>query len=295
VPPGDADEPAPDRPVAVCTLADRALAAAMSQAPGVGLAGPLLTANLGITQIVRAVLDRPQIGVLLVCGADSPVFRAGASLIALHENGVSEPDRRIIGAPGYAPVLPTITQQEVAAFRRQVEVVDRRGERDLGRLRALARRAALAQLAAGRPRADPPDPPDRPAPASQNGSPPPSTPDWRSEFIALRPGGRREPVASAGEGFFVIRLDRPGHEIVLEHYWPDFRPGHQMRGVRAESMLLGLVNAGLAGCLSHVGYLGMELAKAETALRLGLDYEQDRPVRAPGLAGPAGPAREAAS
>lgn len=263
MPPGD--------PVAVCTLADRALAAAMSQAPGVGLAGPLITANLGITQIVRAVLDRPQIGVLLVCGADSPVFRAGASLIALHENGVSEPDRRIIGAPGYAPVLPTVSQSEVEAFRRQVEVVDLRGERDLARLRE--RSAALARRAAGRS--------SGPGPAPGPGS---GRADWAGEFIALRPGGRREPVASAGEGFFVIRLDRAGHEIVLEHYWPDFRPGHQMRGVRAESMLLGLVSAGLAGCLSHSGYLGMELAKAEIALRLGLDYEQDRPVRAAGLA-----------
>lgn len=269
MPPGD--------PVAVCTLADRALAAAMSHAPGVDLAGPLITANLGITQIVRAVLDRPQIGVLLVCGADSPVFRAGASLIALHENGVSEPDRRIIGAPGYAPVLPTISQSEVEAFRRQVEVVDLRGECDVARLRersaALARRAGLARPAAGR---------NGSGSGSGSGS---GQPGWAGEFVALRPGGRRELVASAGEGFFVIRLDRSRHEIVLEHYWPDFRPGHQMRGVRAESMLLGLVSAGLAGCLSHVGYLGMELAKAETALRLGLDYEQDRPVRAIRAAG----------
>jgi Tetrahydromethanopterin S-methyltransferase, subunit A len=276
VPPGDTGDRKPAGPVAVCTLADRALAAAMSRAPGVGLAGPLLTANLGITEVIRAVLDRPQISVLLVCGPDSPIFRAGESLIALHKNGVSEPDRRIIGAPGFAPVLPTITQQEVAAFRRQVEVVDLRGERDLGRLRACS--DALAQRAVARMWPDP----------AAAGGPGPVSRQYRcDEFIALRPGGRREPVASAGEGFFVIRLDRPGHEIVVEHYWPDYRPGHRMRGVRAESMLLGLVNAGLAKCPGHAGYLGMELAKAETALRLGLDYAQDLPVRA------AGPARAA--
>src|SRR5262249_32922099 len=32
--------------------------------------------------------------------------------------------------------------------------------------------------------------------------------------------------------------------------------------------------------LDHAGYLGAELAKAETALRLGLRYVQDRPLRA---------------
>jgi dihydropteroate synthase len=32
--------------------------------------------------------------------------------------------------------------------------------------------------------------------------------------------------------------------------------------------------------LSHSGYLCLELAKAEAALRLGLEYEQDQPVRA---------------
>lgn len=44
-------------------------------------------------------------------------------------------------------------------------------------------------------------------------------------------------------------------------------------------MLLGLIGAGIVNELSHVGYLGMELAKAETALRLGLGYEQDKPLR----------------
>jgi tetrahydromethanopterin S-methyltransferase subunit A len=202
----------------------------------------------------------------LVCGTDSPLFKAGESLIALHKYGISEPDRRIIDAPGYEPVLPTISQQDVMAFQHQVEVVDLRGESDVNRLRAGA--AALAERVLTMTRLE----------ASGNGSGPvPGR--QRGGFVALRPGGKREPVASAGEGFFTIRVDRPSHQIVVEHYWPDYRPGHQMRGVRAESMLLGLVNADLATCLSHVGYLGMELAKAETALRLGLDYEQDLPLR----------------
>ena len=44
-------------------------------------------------------------------------------------------------------------------------------------------------------------------------------------------------------------------------------------------MLLGFIREGLVSELTHAGYLGAELAKAETALRLGLHYEQDRPLR----------------
>jgi hypothetical protein len=44
-------------------------------------------------------------------------------------------------------------------------------------------------------------------------------------------------------------------------------------------MLLGLIRERLVSQLSHAGYLGAELAKAESALRLGLRYAQDRPLR----------------
>jgi tetrahydromethanopterin S-methyltransferase subunit A len=44
-------------------------------------------------------------------------------------------------------------------------------------------------------------------------------------------------------------------------------------------MMRGLVREELISQLSHAGYLGVELAKAETALRLELDYEQDHPIK----------------
>src|SRR5258708_17405114 len=52
-----------------------------------------------------------------------------------------------------------------------------------------------------------------------------------------------------------------------------------MRGRMAGSMLLGLLREGLVTQLSHAGYLGEELAKAQAALHLGLRYDQDRPLR----------------
>ena len=44
-------------------------------------------------------------------------------------------------------------------------------------------------------------------------------------------------------------------------------------------MLLGLLRDGLVTQFSHAGYLGEELAKAQTALQFGLRYDQDRPLR----------------
>jgi tetrahydromethanopterin S-methyltransferase subunit A len=246
--------------VAVCTLADRGLADQLRGSAGVGLAGPLMTANLGIEQVIWAVLERPAIRHLLVCGTDSPLFRAGASLVALVTNGMSALDRRIIGATGYRPYLRSVEPAEVAAFRLQVELADLRGVSEPGSLR----RQVLA-LAHG--------------PGDEATGCTAGLPMARREFTMLAPGGRRERVADSGGGFFVISADHRARQIVVEHYLPDLRPAHRMRGVRAESMLLGLLRAGVIDQPSHAGYLGAELAKAETALRLGLDYEQDKPLR----------------
>src|SRR5437016_14413726 len=99
------------------------------------------------------------------------------------------------------------------------------------------------------------------------------------QFVSIRPGGQREPLVYDPKGYFVISLDREKEEIVLRHYLPDHTPAHEMRGRGATSMLLGLLREGLVTQLSHAGYLGEELAKAQTALQLGLRYDQDRPLR----------------
>jgi tetrahydromethanopterin S-methyltransferase subunit A len=74
-------------------------------------------------------------------------------------------------------------------------------------------------------------------------------------------------------------------KIVAEHYRADHTPAHRMRGNGAETMLAGLLRDGLVTQPGHAGYLGAELAKAETAMRLGLRYEQDKPLRASGNPG----------
>ncbi|HEY7982801.1 MAG TPA: hypothetical protein VID73_01455 [Ktedonobacterales bacterium] len=250
----------PAGPVAVCVLTSEPLVAPLAHLPGVAITGKVHTANLGITRIVANITANPAIRFLLLCGKDSPVFHPGQSLVALAEHGV-DGERRIIGAIGYEPVLRTLASERVARFRQQVEVSDWSGEQDPARLGAAI--AALVARSPGRfaGGADA----DVAAPVER--------------FTPIRPGGVREPLQYDPKGYFVITLDRAGEQLILRHFLPDHTPAHEMRGHAADAMLLGLLREGLVSQLSHAGYLGEELAKAEAALRLGLRYDQDRPLR----------------
>jgi len=251
----------PKAPVAVCALTSERLMDPLGGLPGVAIAGMVHTANLGITRIILNITTNPSIRFLLICGKDSALFKPGQSLAALAENGVDDA-KRIIGAAGYDPVLPTIAPDQVDQFRKQVEVLDWTGEEDLQaleeRVKSLSARdpgpfktdkTSTARIAAG------------------------------ETFTSIRPGGQREPLIYDPKGYFVISIDPDQKEIILRHYLPDHTPSHEMRGRGATSMLLGLLRDGLVTQLSHAGYLGEELAKAQTALQFGLRYDQDRLLR----------------
>jgi tetrahydromethanopterin S-methyltransferase subunit A len=87
---------------------------------------------------------------------------------------------------------------------------------------------------------------------------------------------RRDP-----KGFIVIDVEREAGKIVARHYLPDGSPANVMRGRSGEGIMLALVREGLVTQLSHAAYLGAEFEKAETALRFGFGYEQDKPLARP--------------
>ncbi|GFH38235.1 hypothetical protein SCWH03_44770 [Streptomyces pacificus] len=253
----------------------------LSTMPGVALAGTLMTANLGIEELLRTLARRPAIRGLVVCGRDSPRFLAGQSLLALFRDGVDPERRSIVGAAGYLPLLRSVRLPEVERLRARVEVVDARGECDPLVLGDIVQKL-LARVRA----APPPAPGGRTAEdgrAASGDGPSGRVPG----FHRLRAGGRRVGLSRELDGFVVISLDRRARRVVLRHYGGDLTPRHEMTGVRAESMLLGLLSAGVITDPAHAGYLGGELTKAETALRLGLPYVQDVPLREPGRPGDA--------
>ncbi len=270
----------PQGPVAVCVLTSERLIAPLAQVPGVAIAGKVYTANLGIARIVVNVTANPAIRFLLLCGKDSPLFHPGQSLVALSERGVDAAGR-IVGAIGYEPVLSSLAPARIGQFRRQVEVIDWSGEADLAVLQA-----GIAGLVARSP--------GRFATGDESADLTPHD----ERFTPIRPGGTREPLRYDPKGYFVITVDRAAAHIVLRHYLPDHTPAHEMRGRTAGAMVLGLVREQLVTQLSHAGYLGEELAKAEAALRLELRYDQDRPLRpraAPSANPAAAPAQEDAA
>jgi tetrahydromethanopterin S-methyltransferase subunit A len=255
----------PHAPVAVCALTSERLVEALVRAEGVAIAGQVYTANLGIERIVVNVTGNPAIRYLLLCGKDSKIFRPGQSVSALLDDGV-DGQGRIVGAMGHDPVVPELSTSRIDVFRRQVELIDLTGEEDVDTL--YARIAELAATAPG---------------AYAGGSSEPAMPAGRQDapagFVSISPGGKREPLQYDPKGYFVITLDRNAEQIVIRHYLPNHMPAHEMRGRVAASLLLGLIREGLISQLSHAGYLGEELAKAEAALRLDLRYDQDRPLR----------------
>ncbi len=257
----------PTAPIAICALTSDELIGPLAQVPGVAIAGQVQTANLGIERIILNVTANPSIRFLFLCGKESRLFRPGQTLGALFDNGI-DPEGRVVGAQGYEPVLRNLPREQVDAFRQQIEFVDWMGEQDLTTLQEHI--SGLAARNPGRFEAHW----GHSGAAASASSP-------RDRFLAIRPGGQREPLIYDPKGYFVITLDRAAGQIVLRHYLPDHRPAHEMQGRSAESMLLGLLREGLVSQLSHAGYLGAELAKAEAALRLGssVRYEQDRVLR----------------
>jgi tetrahydromethanopterin S-methyltransferase subunit A len=253
----------PQGAVAVCVNTSEQMIDPLAHLPGVAITGKVYTANLGIERIVTNIIANPAIRFLLLCGKDSLLFRPGQSLVALAEQGRDE-QRRIIGALGYEPVLPTLTAAQIAQFRRQVEVIDWTGEEDLSALEP-----RISSLVARNP-----------GPFISGEETTTMTPR-EERFVPIRPGGQREPLQYDPKGYFVITVDRAGEQIILRHYLPDHTPAHEMRGRSADPMLLGLLREGLVTQLSHAGYLGEELAKAQVALLHGWRYEQDRPLRPP--------------
>lgn len=248
--------------VAVCTLTSRDLVPPLSRLPQAAVVGTLMTSNLGIEEMVRGLLSRPAVTSLLVCGRDSQRFRSGQSLVSLFRRGVDEATGAIVGAEGYLPLLRAVAPADVDVLRSRVHLVDARGLENpdvLGRLvaRAAARWPGPDDVDAGR------------APSAPEGL----------RFERLSPGGRRDGLHQRNEGFVVIDVDREARRIRVRTFGPDLSPRYEMAGHRAESMISGLLRAGVVRELSHAGYLGAELAKAESALRLGLRYEQDLPLR----------------
>ncbi len=75
-------------------------------------------------------------------------------------------------------------------------------------------------------------------------------------------------------GCFRILIDRKEKKLVAIHHHAGSRPTI-IRGDKAADVCSTIINMKLISTLNHASYLGKELDKAETALRMGKSYIQD--------------------
>lgn len=260
--PGDYRVVSAGAPVAVCTLGSVELVEALADAEpvNVAVAGTLHTENLGIERVVLNMLAMPHLRYLVLCGQDASRavgHMPGRSMLALAENGVDE-NNRIVGAPGRRPELLNIRPEHVAAFREQVEVIDRIGVTDAGGVIALADELAARGLGPYRSPAF-----DIRLPAQAAGKPKRLVPD--------------------PAGYLVVYPDRARRLLVLEHYTADGLLGAVIEAAEPAWLYVEATQRGFVSRMDHAAYLGVELARAEAALRFNVPYVQDR---APGEADP---------
>lgn len=241
-------------PVAVCTLTDGDLAAAVAGEadPGVAIVGTLQTENLGIERVIGNILANPNIRFLVVSGADSLQaigHLPGQSLIALARGGIDAAGR-IVGAHGKRPVLHNITPEAVEHFRRTVEVVDLIGTTGPDVVGTAIRACAARQ----------------PGPAEAFAS---------ESAVTSLPGHLPSRMIPDPAGYFVIYVDRLRRRLSLEHYRNEGVLDAVIEGGTAAEVYTPAVERGLLSRLDHAAYLGRELARAERALTTDESYIQD--------------------
>lgn len=249
-----------DSPVAVCTLASRTLLPRLAGRPEIAVAGRVFTENVGVEKMVQNLIAFPSVRYLIVCGQETR-HRVGQTILALHQNGI-DASRRVVGSDAPEPIMPDLTPEQLRSFQERITVVDLIGVTDaeeiVGRARELAREPA------------PPPAESHQQPAGQ-GEPPvveqlTATRDPASAWIY-------DPV-----GYFLVFVDRSRGILRVEQHDQEHRLLRVLEGRGAEEICHTIVRLGQVTLLAHAAYLGRELAKAETALALGLAYEQDRPL-----------------
>jgi len=111
------------------------LASDMEAFPDACMVGSCKTENLGIEKIIINTISNSNIRYILVCGTESRGHLSGNTLLAIHHN--IDEQGRIIGSDGAIPFIENIPAKAIERFRQQVELIDRRGLVETGKIQEL--------------------------------------------------------------------------------------------------------------------------------------------------------------
>lgn len=242
-------------PVAICTLNSERLAAELAlEAPeGLAIAGTMHTENLGIERVIQNVLANPHIRFLILCGEDTQQaigHLPGQSMESLCANGISSRGR-IEGARGKRPILKNVSQDQIRAFRKQIELCSLIGEEGVARV---CERVAVC--------------------VSRN----PGPYEGARLESAVKTVWSEEPKRLIPDpaGFFVVYPESRRRLLTVEHYTKEGVLDCVLEGRTPGAISAEVIGRGLLTRLDHAAYLGRELARAERSMQTGETYTQDR-------------------
>jgi len=217
----------------------------------IAVIGSITTENLGVEHLVKNLIANPYLRDLVLWGEDIEGHLPGDALVNLIGSGLDKA-RRITGARGARPVLKNLTQSEVHHLRRQIQVLDLIGSKEISeltnKLEFLNKKATQPYEAGLRV-------------------------DW-VEIQKAKPANR---LKLDPAGYFVIMvMKEKENPLLVEHYSNDGTLRNIIEGKDSASICATLIEKKLISQLDHAAYLGRELARAERSLVSDLKYIQDR-------------------
>jgi 5-methyltetrahydropteroyltriglutamate--homocysteine methyltransferase len=87
-------------------------------------------------------------------------------------------------------------------------------------------------------------------------------------------------------GYFLIQVDHQSQEIVVSFYSYQHEPRLRLQSSSGQKLISTIIDSKIISDTlygkRHLGYVGYEIGKAETALKNRVPYRQDRPLSLPG-------------
>ncbi|MBU0898463.1 MAG: hypothetical protein ABIH55_04535 [Nanoarchaeota archaeon] len=254
-------------PIAVCTMASVDLKLPMEK---IAILGKCVTENLGIEKIVKNIISNPHIRFLIMCGKVSKGHFVENAIESLIENGVDD-SMNIIGAKGAMPSLKNTSKEDIEKFRKQIIPINIASEEDTKKIMEVIE-------------------------ACYNKNPGvfedkieeeiKEVIGMDNEIIEKEPENIKAdasilPWKQDERGFFIICPDVHRKEIIVEYHHNNGKLLGTITGRNSEEIYKTIIGKGLVSDMNHCSYLGLELAKAEIAMKNKLDYVQDKDLTIP--------------
>ena len=212
-----------------------------------------------------AKLSIKNYGTIIVCKSDKEIIdivnQIAPEHLEIKVKNYNSIEKRIINAVGHFPVLKNLNQEKIDHFKNQIELISIKEEKQIEIIQQKINEIKLNTYPFQTPTIKEDNLPEE------------------ENFTELKTGGKRVLLDYDKNGFFVITVDNFKNKIIVKHYYKDNQPGFIIKGHSSESILLAILKKELISQMSHAGYLGSELSKAEIALKLNLKYTQDQTLR----------------